>query len=121
MTWISAALDVTQQRIDAYGHANGDAEPLHYDVAYARSRGFRDTIAHGTLLVAPLLDLALRHHGPAFLSRGMLAIRWVSPVCAGDRQLATIDMIGEIVAVNDSQAGRPVTIRGRATCEDVNP
>ena len=116
MSAISAGLEVTQARIDAYGRANGDAEPMHYDAAYARSLGFRGTIAHGTLLAAPLVDLALRRYGPAFLVCGTLALRWVSAVCAGDLQVATIDDEGQIEAVNDRLPGRPVTIRGRATC-----
>jgi acyl dehydratase len=115
MSGISVALEVTQARIDAYGRVNGDAERLHYEPAYARSLGFRGTIAHGTMLLSPLLDLALRRHGPAFLSSGRLSIRWTSPVCAGDVQLATIDAGGHIEAVNDRLAGRPATILGDAS------
>ena len=115
MSAISATFEVTQARIDAYGRANGDAERMHYDPEYARSLGFRGTIAHGTMLVAPLVDLALRRHGPGFLSAGRLAIKWTSPVCAGDAQAATIDDDGCLEAVNDRQPGRPVTIRGTAT------
>jgi len=116
MSPIRSQLEVTQARIDAYGRANGDDERMHYDPAHARALGFRDTIAHGTLLAAPLVDLALRRFGPAFLSRGRLQIRWVSPVCAGDLQVATLDEDGRIEAVNDRLPGRPVTLRGRADC-----
>jgi len=116
MSKISVSLEVTQERIDAYGRANGDAERMHYDEAYARSLGFRGAIAHGTMLAAPLVDLALRRYGPAFLSSGTLAIKWIAPVCAGDVQIATIDEAGRIEAVNDRQPGRPLTIRGEATC-----
>lgn len=115
MSAIEVRLEVTQARIDAYGRANGDAERMHYDPAYARSLGFRATIAHGTMLAAPLVDLALRRYGPGFLRAGRLALKWTSPVCAGDAQVAGIDEAGRIEAVNDRQPGRPVTIRGRAT------
>jgi len=118
---ITVSLDVTQARIDCYGRANGDAEQMHYDAAFARARGFRGTIAHGTMLVAPLVDLALRRYGPAFLRGGRLAIKWTAPVCSGDVQVATIDDAGRIEAVNDSLPGRPVTIRGEATCGDARP
>lgn len=117
----TASLHATQERIDRYGRANGDAEMMHYDVAYARQRGFRGTIAHGTMLAAPLVDLALRRFGAAFLSAGTLSIKWTAPVCAGDVQVATIDGDGRIEAVNDSLSGRPVTIRGAATCGDHKP
>lgn len=116
MTPPAVSLHVTQDRIDRYGRANGDAEMMHYDASYARQRGFRGTIAHGTMLVAPLVDLALRRYGPRFLSEGTLAIRWTSPVCCGDVQVATIDDAGRIEAVNDTLPERPVTIRGEATC-----
>lgn len=121
MSPIRAALEVTQARIDAYGRANGDDERMHYDAAWARSLGFRGTIAHGTLLAAPLVDLALRRFGPAFLSRGTLQVRWVSPVCAGDLQVATIDEDGNIEAVNEHLPGRPATILGRARCGAATP
>ena len=108
-------LDVTQERINRYGRANGDAEQMHYDPAYARARGFRGTIAHGTMLAAPLVDLALRRYGPLFLSAGRIAIKWTAPVCAGEVQVATIDEVGRIEAVNDALPERPVTVRGEAT------
>lgn len=117
MSAIEVRLAVTQARIDAYGRANGDAERMHYDAEYARARGFRGPIAHGTMLAASLVDLALRRYGAGFLEAGRLAIRWTSPVCAGDVQVATIDEAGRIEAVNDHQPGRPVTVCGEATME----
>lgn len=117
----TVSLDVTQERIDRYGRANGDAEQMHYDPVYARARGFRRTIAHGTMLAAPLVDLALRRYGPAFLSGGRIAIQWTAPVCAGEVQVATIDETGRIEAVNDALPGRPVTIRGETTLGEPRP
>ena len=117
----TVSLQVTQERIDRYGRANGDAEMMHYDAAYARQRGFRGTIAHGTLLVAPLVDLALRRFGAEFLRAGTLSVKWTAPVCAGDVQLATIDDDGRIEAVNGSLPGRPVTVRGAASCGERTP
>ena len=68
MTTHRTVLAVTQERIERYGRANGDAERLHYDAEYARARGFRGTIAHGTMLSAGLVDLALRQFGEGFLA-----------------------------------------------------
>jgi len=112
-----ARLEVTQERIDRYGRANGDRELLHYDPAHARSRGFRGPIAHGTMLLAPLVDLAVRRYGERFLAGGTLTVRWTAPVCAGEVQLATMDEAGAIQAVNESLPGQPVTLRGTATCD----
>jgi len=116
MARIESALQVTQARIDRYGRANGDAEMLHYDPAHATARGFRGTIAHGTMLIAPLFDLALRRFGAGFLSSGSLVLKWTAPVCAGDVQLASIDDEGRIEAVIENQPGRPASIRGEAHC-----
>jgi acyl dehydratase len=117
MTKLVSRLEVTQDRIDRYGRANGDREMLHYDGAHARSRGFRGTIAHGTMLLAPLVDLALRRCGERFFTAGTLTVRWTAPVCAGETQLATLDESGAIEAVNEAVAERPVTLRATITCE----
>lgn len=116
MALITIPIQVTQERIDRYGRANGDAEMLHYDDAHARNQGFRGTIAHGTMLVAPLFDLALRRFGPKFLVGGMLSMKWIAPVCTGDVQLASIDDHGRIEAVIDSLPERPMCIRGESSC-----
>lgn len=116
MARIVAALHVTQECIDRYGLVNGDTEPLHYDPAYARQRGFRGTIAHGTMVLAPLFDLALKRHGPGFLRAGTLSVKWTAPVCAGDVQVAAIDEDGSIEAFVEGQPGRPACIRGTSSC-----
>jgi acyl dehydratase len=117
MTKISSELRVTQERIDRYGIVNGDHERMHYDESYARSRGFRGTIAHGTMLLAPVVDLAVLRYGEQFLLAGVISVRWTAPVCAGEVQVATLDVTGDIEAVNASLAGRPTTLRGSARCE----
>jgi len=118
MARIESSMQVTQARIDAYGRANGDREMLHYDPAYAAERGFRGTIAHGTMLIAPLFDLAVRRFGADFLTNGSLALRWTAPVCAGDVQLASMDDDGRIEAVIQNQHDRPASIRGEASLEE---
>lgn len=116
MARIESVLHVTQARIERYGRANGDAEMLHYDAAHARARGFRGTIAHGTMLAAPLFELALRRHGERFLVAGSLSLKWTAPVCSGDVQLASIDDEGRIEAVIENQPGHPVSMRGESSC-----
>lgn len=121
MTKFSSRLEVTPEVIERYGRVNGDSVELHYDAAHARSFGFRGPIAHGTMLLAPVFDLALRRWGEDFLERGTLSIRWTAPVCAGEVQLASLDSEGEIEAVNESVPQRPVTLRGHASCKGGAP
>jgi acyl dehydratase len=121
MTGLTSRLAITQDRIAGYGRANGDHERLHYDAAHAQARGFRGPIAHGTLLLAPLVDLALRRHGERFLAGGTLEVRWTAPVCAGEVQVATLHDDGTIEAINEAVEGGPVTLRGKASCEGDTP
>jgi acyl dehydratase len=116
MARIEGELQFSQTRIDAYGRANGDAERLHYDAAYARARGFRGTIAHGTMIAAPLFDLALRRHGARFLSGGSLSLKWTAPVCAGDTVRMALDEAGTLEAVIQTLPGAPTAVRGTTSC-----
>jgi len=109
---------VTQDLIDRYGRVNGDSERLHYDPRYAQEHGFRGSIAHGTMLVAPLFDLAVRRFGPEFLCTGSLSMKWTAPVCDGDLQLVSIDDDGQIEAVIGNLPERPASIRGRSSLKE---
>lgn len=44
--------EIRAEDIDAFARLSGDANPLHMDSAFARSRGHRDRVAHGALLAA---------------------------------------------------------------------
>lgn len=83
-------LEVTQKMIDTFAEATGDFQWIHVDVERARKElpGGR-TIAHGylTLSLVPRLGrsvLEIRGRSRA-LNYGSNRIRFVAPVCAGDR------------------------------------
>jgi len=42
---------ITQAMIDQYGVLNGDNDIIHYDIDYARQRGYKDTLAHGPMVM----------------------------------------------------------------------
>jgi acyl dehydratase len=87
---VSDWVEVTQQRIDRFAEATGDAQWIHVDVERAaRESPFGTTIAHGwlTLALLPLfMRSVLRLEGVrASLNYGANRVRFPAPVPAGAR------------------------------------
>ena len=75
----ATASPITRDRIQAYGDAVGDHNPVHFDAAFARAAGLPDTVVHGPFTTAIVIDqliaqleadtvlnLDLRLRGPVF-------------------------------------------------------
>jgi|SRR5581483_11982978 len=77
--------NVTENDIDTFASLSGDANPLHVDRAYARSRGFRDRVAHGFMLGGKVSAFV----GTVMPGRRCLLLEetlaFPNPVFAGDR------------------------------------
>lgn len=76
---------LTDSDLDAYAALTGDVSPLHMDADFARSRGFRGRVAHGTLLaglISRLFGVYLPGRDCVLHS---LSLKWVQPACVGDR------------------------------------
>ena len=107
--------------IDAFARLTGDVSPLHMDAAFARSRGFRDRVAHGVLLAGYVSRLFGVHLPGRDCLLQSLTLKWLQPVCAGDRLrfTATVTqvspparaMMAEVV-VDNSETGVTVA-RGK--------
>ncbi|WP_134324201.1 MaoC family dehydratase [Cumulibacter soli] len=76
----------------------------HTDVAYARSVGLPDIIAHSGMHYAWLAEAALSHLGPDFLRRGHLSAKFLSAAFPGDR-LETV--------VEGNDAGLKLTVKNQ--------
>jgi 3-hydroxybutyryl-CoA dehydratase len=63
---------VTQDMIDGYGVINGDRDIIHYDVEYARQRGFVAPLAHGLMVQGYANDVAMDLYGPDWCRRGTI-------------------------------------------------
>ena len=85
---------VSRPMIDGYGELNQDHNPVHYDDAHARSLGFRESIAHGSLVVALLSEMLTERFREGWLAGGTLGVKFVRPIYAED----TITADGQIVA-----------------------
>ena len=78
-------IDMTQPMIDRYGRINGDNDIIHYDHDYAVARGFRGTLNHGMMTLGYMADMGARTFGADWLYGGELTVKWIDPVCPGDR------------------------------------
>jgi acyl dehydratase len=84
----TATHTVTSADIAAFADVTRDHHPLHLDVVYAQSRGFRAVIAHGlyglSLMEGLKSELKL-YDQTSFASLGWDEVRFKAPVIAGDR------------------------------------
>jgi acyl dehydratase len=87
---VSAWMDITQARVNAFADATGDHQWIHVDAARAAAESpFHTTIAHGFLtlsLISALLRDAVSFTGLQLaINYGANRIRFVSPVPVGSR------------------------------------
>lgn len=95
-TKLEKTIPQTQEMFNRYGHLNGDNDILHYDDAYAKARGFRGTLGHGLMYTGYVCDLAAKKYGRDWHYRGRLTVKYVRPVCPGDRLVVSIDNDGTV-------------------------
>jgi acyl dehydratase len=113
---------VTQEQINAYAEASGDANPIHVNEEFARAVGLPGTIAHGMLDMAILTEAVARWAGGSDRVAS-IHCRFSKPLLPGD----TITCTGTVVAVDEeegiatlevgatSDRGDAVLTHGRAT------
>jgi len=89
---------VTQEMIDNYGKLNGDNDIIHYDVEYAKKRGYRDTLAHGPMVMGYAAELAARKYGKEWHLRGSIEVKFVAPTYPNEELVVTIDDDGTVTA-----------------------
>lgn len=106
-TALSLVREITQETIDRYGEINGDNDIIHYDHDYAVNRGFPGTLAHGLMVMGYAAELGARSLGDDWYTAGRLRVKWVRPVCPGDRITVSVDGDGRLLAEN---AEEPVMV-----------
>ena len=117
----AAATHLIEARdIEAFGHAVGDLNPVHFDEAYAATTPFGGRIAHGMLAggyISALIAGALPGPGSIYKSQTLDFLRAVR---IGDELVMRV----EITALNEAKAqvtlstvctvGRKAMVRGEA-------
>lgn len=96
-----------------------DRNPVHFDDAFARAKGFPGAIAHGAIAASLLPRLLAQWLGAWPLEQDDIDVSFVAPLLVGD----TVTARGRCVAVEDdailcelwceNQDGKPV-VRGQA-------
>lgn len=107
---------VTQPKIDRYGVLNGDKDIIHYDLDYARKRGFSGTLAHGLMVQGYANDVALAVYGEDWLTRGAIKVKFVAPVYPNEDYVIELTPTGELTATGP----RGVAMVGTATLRQGN-
>jgi acyl dehydratase len=110
----SSWLDVSQERIDAFGDATDDRHWLHVDPARAADGPFGGTVAHGFLtlsLVIPLLSEFLSATGGTAINYGVDRVRFPSPLPSGSR------IRGRFLVESVEEQARGTLVRLAATVE----
>lgn len=81
--------------LDAFAALTGDVSPLHMDCEFARSRGFRNRVAHGALLAGFISRLFGVHLPGRDCILHSMSLKWSEPACVGDliRLTATVAQI----------------------------
>lgn len=92
----SFEVDVTAEMMALFQKVTGDNNPLHTDKAFARSLGYKDTVAYGMLVSSFYSTLVgLYIPGKKALFHG-INVSFVAPVFPGDR----LTVSGEVSAVH---------------------
>jgi len=73
---------VTRDAVQSYGDAVGDHNPVHFDRAFAAAAGFPDTVVHGPLTTAIVIDQIVSQLGADQILN--LDLRLRGPVFPGD-------------------------------------
>lgn len=107
----SLVRSVTQETIDRYGRINGDNDIIHYDLEYARRRGFEGTLAHGLMIMGYANELGARRFGESWYTNGEIEVKWVAPVYPGDDVTIDFESDGELIA----RVGERTVMVGRAS------
>ena len=79
------ALEITQERLNAYCAASGDNNPLHWDAEFAATTQFGGVIAHGMLTLSLVARMMTAAYGRDWLESGGLRTRFKGAAYLGDR------------------------------------
>ncbi len=90
----ATAAAITREHVQDYGDAVGDHNPVHFDPAFAKAAGLPDTVVHGPLTAAIVIDLLISQLGADALLN--LDLRLRGPVFPGDQLTITPHAFGVV-------------------------
>lgn len=98
-----SARAITRDAVQQYGDAVGDHNPVHFDPEFAASAGLPDTVVHGPLTTAVIVDLIVAQVGADNLLN--LDVRLRGPVFPGDEL--------RVVPVHYGESDRGLEVRNQ--------
>lgn len=75
---------LSQQMLNDYATASGDHNPIHTDVAFAKTTPMGGTIAHGMLVLSTISTMMTAAFGQKWLTTGTLDVRFRAPARPSD-------------------------------------
>jgi acyl dehydratase len=100
----STVKEMTLERMSRPLMAGGN--PLHYDLAFARSAGLPAPIATGVMSSAFLSETLTRAFGIEWLRSGSIDVKFIRPIYAGD----TVTARGRITGKQETSTGTRLTL-----------
>jgi acyl dehydratase len=102
---------VTQEQITLFADATGDHQWIHVDPERAAAGPFGSTVAHGFLTMSLLVAQVYRVEGLSMgVNYGLNRVRFPTPVPAGSRLRAGVELISLLPGTNGAQATARVTV-----------
>ncbi len=89
----------TREEVLAFGEISRDYNPVHYDVRFARSKGFKDVVCHGLLTASMISQVG----GQLGWLAASMQFDFKKPVYMGDTITTTLT-VGEISDKGFAQA-----------------
>ena len=106
---------ISQERLNAYAQASGDANPLHLDAGFAANTPFRGIIAHGMLTLAFIGEMMTAELGRAWLETGAIKARFKGAAYLGDG----VESWGRKTGDNDSRVEYSVGVWNPASGQEL--
>ena len=106
---------ISQERLNAYAQASGDANPLHLDAGFAANTPFRGIIAHGMLTLAFIGEMMTAELGRAWLETGAIKARFKGAAYLGD----DVESWGRKTGDNDSRVEYSVGLWNPASGQEL--
>jgi len=106
---------ISQERLNAYAQASGDANLLHLDAGFAANTPFRGIIAHGMLTLAFIGEMMTAELGRAWLETGAIKARFKGAAYLGD----DVESWGRKTGDNDSRVEYSVGLWNPASGQEL--
>jgi 3-hydroxybutyryl-CoA dehydratase len=96
---------INQEKIDTYGKAQGENDPIHHDQGWAEKNTiFGGTIAQGMMTMAFISQMITACFGIGWVNKSELEVKFLYPVRPGD----IISTQGVVVDKIESESGKSI-------------